>query len=56
LGFCWKQIAEQTEQGPQGGFRRSVVDFVFIELGKSKSTGACSVSSLLASAQESFDE
>ena len=52
LGFCWKQISQEVEQGPHGGFRRSAVGFVVLELGRRKTTGACSVPRLRAGAQE----
>src|ERR1035437_1353404 len=56
LGFCRKQISQEVEQNPQGGFCRLAVGFVVLELGRSKTTGACSVPRLLAGAQESFDD
>jgi len=55
-GFRGKQIGQQTEQCPKGGFCRSGVNFVLRELGKSKASGACSIPPLFAGTQKSFDD
>ena len=34
--FCWKQFAQMTEQGPQRGFNRLAVNFVLLELARTK--------------------
>jgi hypothetical protein len=46
----------EVQQGPEGGFRRRSIGLVFLELGKSKTTGARPVPRLLPGAQKSFDE
>ncbi len=51
-----KQIGQQTEQGSQSTFRRSGVNFVLRELGKSKAPGTCSIPRLVAGTQKSFDD
>ena len=51
-GFCWKQFAQMTEQGPQRGFNRSAVNFVLLELARTKKTRPGSVPSPVTRAQE----
>jgi hypothetical protein len=56
LAFCRKQIGKAVKQGPKGIFRRSSVRFAVLKLGRSKTTGACSVPRLVRGPEKSFDD